>query len=1121
MIMKMDNENMTIIKRVIVVLGMHRSGTSAITRSLQVLGVGLGDNLHPAGFDNPKGFWEDRDCIAINEELLDRLGSAYDRLGLAWNPSIEDPEISPLYIKAIRLVSDSVSKNHGIWGVKDPRMCRLLGFWKSVFLACGCDASFIISLRNPISVAESLAIRNKIQAEKSYFLWLQHMVPLILETREENRVVIDYDLMIEVPEEQITRIASHLRIPFNTKDNESLKDFSKNFLDDNLRHSTYTLPQVSMDARLPQDALKAYSLLLRVARDEISIDSDEVQSGFEQIASNLRAYSPAFAYINALEEKHSDFYHTIADKDENIAEKEQSVQVLTAQVAEKEQVVQVLTAQVAEKEQSLQAQLAQVAEREQSVQALSAQLREITISKAWRVAMTLRNIRVFLLPPEGWRLRLSRKILPFQLFLNTIRRTYKINRNLALIRHSDLFDPARYLAENPDVAESGMDPARHYLLFGGFEGQDPSATFSSKWYLETYPDVVAAGMNPMVHYLRHGKSEGRTLLQGQNNVVLHKSGDGMLFLKRFAHYLRRGLTVWKKEGFKEAWRRTNRKLENTNIAEFFLNEANDQVFPEVSIVIPVFNALPMTQACLASLFLETKNINFEIIMIDNASTDGTSKWLAAQQTAHPNLKLFRMDHNIGFGPAVNIGLQHSKGKFLVILNNDTLLAPSWLDNLLSVVEKDPSVGIVSPVTNYVGEGPQIDSSAQNLSADPVAIAQHAKSVSERMDVFYEPNRLVFFCVLIRRELVDLIGYLDEGYEKGNFEDDDYCLRTRMAGYRLAIARNALVYHHGTATFKSNRISHNQWMEINRGRFYRKAGRIATSSRPWMPTLSKRKVSVIVRTKDRPLLLRKALTSLANQTFRDFEVVLINDGGEDVSSIVASFETHFPITYVHHIKSKGRTTAINAGLKNANGKWIAYLDDDDILYPWHFEALLQAAEINSAKVVYSDYNRALIAVSDAIFPIRLIGIPPFEYSRSELLINNYIPIHSYLHLRDCIDETGAWNESLDRLEDYEFLLRLSAICDFQHVKKVTCEYRYYLDIDSSITSNGRKEYQTALQKIYEAFPVKDVGLLYARQESMEGLNWQIQKIDEITKGSTTKNDDIGNIRREIIRMVVGI
>jgi len=530
----------------------------------------------------------------------------------------------------------------------------------------------------------------------------------------------------------------------------------------------------------------------------------------------------------------------------------------------------------------------------------------------------------------------------------------------------------------------------------------------------------------------------------------------------------------------------------------------------------------MTQGCLSSLYRETKDITFEIIIIDNASTDGTSEWLEAQQNEHPNLKYLRMDHNIGFGPAVNIGLQHSKGEFIVILNNDTLVAPDWLNNLLAIMKADPTIGIVSPATNYVGEGPQIDEQAQNLPPDPVAIAQYAKRIAGRTETFYEPNRLVFFCVLLRRELVDLIGYLDEGYEKGNFEDDDYCLRARMAGYRLAIARNAFVYHHGTATFKLNRISHTQWMEINRGRFYRKAGRIATSSRPWMPSLSlsKNDVSVIVRTKDRPLLLGKALTSLANQTFRDFEVVLINDGGEDISSLVASFEAHFPITYVYHKKSKGRTAAINAGLKNAKGKWIAYLDDDDILYPWHFEVLLQKAERSNAKVVYSDYNRGVFFQGlQTTTPDILQGVPPWEYNRRELLIQNHIPIHTWLHARECVEKAGLWDETLDRLEDYEFLLRVSKLYDFYHLKKATCEYRHYRNSANYIYTD-RHRTLAALEQIYQRNPVDDSDLRVRRQEVLDALNAQIRKIGEIQEqiGISISED---RAIREIIRLVTHV
>jgi|GEM_PF-2134079 len=542
--------------------------------------------------------------------------------------------------------------------------------------------------------------------------------------------------------------------------------------------------------------------------------------------------------------------------------------------------------------------------------------------------------------------------------------------------------------------------------------------------------------------------------------------------------------------------------------------------PVISIIIPVYNALTMTKACVESLYLFTEGHDFEVIVIDNASEDGTFQWMNEKSKQLAKLNVIRMEKNIGFGPAVNIGLQSANGKYLVILNNDTVVSRGWLTNLISVLKNDSSVGIVSPVTNYVGEGPQIDPQAQNLQPTLESVAEYAQTINERSEVYYEPNRLVFFCVLLRRELVDLIGCLDEGYQKGNFEDDDYCLRTRAAGYRLAIARNTFVYHHGTVTFKMNQISHNQWMETNRNRFYQKAGRIATSIRPWSPSSTDPKVSVILRTKDRPKLLGKALTSLANQTCRDFEVVLVNDGGEDVSDFVSYFKPYFQITYIRHGSSKGRTAAINAGSQRVQGAWIAYLDDDDILYPWHFEALLKAAEQSSAGVIYGDYNKALFYKTEDNSPELLVGAPPWDYSRRDLLVENYLPIHTYIYLRKFVDELGPWNENLDRLEDYDFLLRLSGVTDFYHLRKVTCEYRYYLDCINTVF-NGREGYLTALHKIYPQHPVDEDVLLIKRQQVVEGLQCQIKIIDELLQNAGTSKTEQMAAHREIFRIISGL
>ena len=218
-----------------------------------------------------------------------------------------------------------------------------------------------------------------------------------------------------------------------------------------------------------------------------------------------------------------------------VAEKEQVVQVLTAQVAEKEQFVQALSVQVAEKDQSVQALTAQVAEKEQSVQALTAQVTEIINSKAWKIALLFRRIRVLLAPPNSRCTRGLRRLIkvifaPFRI----IREKRKLKEDLALIRSSDLFDADWYLANNPDVAQTKMDPPLHYLRNGGFEGRDPRPSFSSAWYLDAYEDVKKSGMNPLVHYLKHGKTEKRDINEDSALIRTSDMFDEEWYLEHYS-----------------------------------------------------------------------------------------------------------------------------------------------------------------------------------------------------------------------------------------------------------------------------------------------------------------------------------------------------------------------------------------------------------------------------------------------------------------------------------------------------------------------------------------------------------------------------------------------------------
>ncbi len=172
-----------------------------------------------------------------------------------------------------------------------------------------------------------------------------------------------------------------------------------------------------------------------------------------------------------------------------------------------------LRRQIRAQQEVIAARDSQVTALDSQVTALDSQLMtlaryvsDIHQSRAWRLAMLFHRARLAVAPPGGFVSRL------LGIFLGPrarSRRQREIEKHLVLLRSSHLFEEAWYLAHNPDVAGAPMDPALHYLLYGGLEGRDPSPGFSSKWYLHAYPDVVASGVNPLLHYLVSGRGEGR------------------------------------------------------------------------------------------------------------------------------------------------------------------------------------------------------------------------------------------------------------------------------------------------------------------------------------------------------------------------------------------------------------------------------------------------------------------------------------------------------------------------------------------------------------------------------------------------------------------------------------
>jgi len=692
------------------------------------------------------------------------------------------------------------------------------------------------------------------------------------------------------------------------------------------------------------------------------------------------------------------------------------------------------------------------------------------------------------------------------------------NDEVALIRNSELFDRDWYVKRYPDVKNCRMEPAKHYCFYGGFEGRDPSTKFCSSFYLEAYPDVKDAAINPLVHYLLYGKIEGRLILPDSNQINPYFNLEQFREAKGTqGHFTQKAVQILRDEGLGSLINKTRKKIVQSREFENAINEADSEKEIEISVIIPAYNAVAYTKECIDKVYTTGSDHTFEVIVVDNASADETQAEMEKESLKRTDFSYYRMKENLGFAGGVNFGIQKAKGQYVVILNNDTLPTAGWLDDMVVAFETNPTLGIVSPVTNYVGEGPQLEISAKDIK--PEDIDTYALGLKGR-DVCYEPGRLVFFCVMIRRSVFEQNGLLDENYIKGNFEDDDYCLRAILSGYKLGIAKSAFVFHHGSITFKENKIVHSDHMELNRERFFLKTGRLARSLRVPCEKTQNPQINVIVRTLNRKHLLKNALTSLANQNFRDFKVVLVNDGGESVQDLVDIYSRHFPITYVNHENSKGRTPALNAGVFNSNTKWVAFLDDDDIVYPWHLATLYNHAQFTkNGMMFYSDYNRTLFQTNSSLSPVLLRGIEPWQYDKDQLWVSNRIPMHSWLIARECFEKVGFFDENQAMLEDFEFLVRLSKEYNFYHVNRVTCEYRYYLDgMNSMINQRGKT--LEALKYIYAKHEAYNQNIENNRSFELEALKVQTEKIELLREKMNDNPENNSKLTRQMTKLMLG-
>jgi O-antigen biosynthesis protein len=617
-------------KHIVVVLGMHRSGTSAITRGLKVLGVELGSNLIPPNENvNAKGFWEDADVNAINIELLGALGCDWHTLRPLLANELALPLVEKFRLQALHLLQSKLSDTN-YFGLKDPRLAKLLPFWKDVFSRLNIKVSYVIACRNPMSVAHSLFKRDGFAFEKTYQLWLDHMLASLVGTQGESRVIVDYDLLMEDAAQQLNRVAKYLHLKFDVN-SQAFAEYKNEFLEDGLRHTRYHSSDLALDRAAPSQVNELYNALLSMATDLSEHDSPAINTMLKKMMETLRQNHPILRYISDCEQRITEMTSQNTIQKNRLIEQEKQASELNTLLAERDSELAGLNQATVERENQL-ANLNQVAAermaliseirstvatQESQIRTLQETIQEIYQSRSWRVTRMMRYLGR-IRRKVGDVLAVIRRLLQDESLLTLIRKVLKVWRREGLRGMKVRVRQQHYLATQTMAAPSIARPSAAL----GFA-------------LE--PAAIARRLDG--HYALAPSSRGYTYIEPQRPVDL----DARLSALKSA--------------------------------------------PLFSIVVPLYNTTPeLLEAVLTSVQKQWYP-HWQLVLADDASpAEETRKALA--QINHPQIKLLRLENNQGIAGATNAALEAAGGDFIVFMDHDDELTVDCLYELALCIERE-------------------------------------------------------------------------------------------------------------------------------------------------------------------------------------------------------------------------------------------------------------------------------------------------------------------------------------------------------------------------------------------------------------------------------------------------
>lgn len=550
--------------------------------------------------------------------------------------------------------------------------------------------------------------------------------------------------------------------------------------------------------------------------------------------------------------------------------------------------------------------------------------------------------------------------------------------------------------------------------------------------------------------------------------------------------------------------------------------------PLLSVIIPAYNYGRFLKQTISSV-LDQGYENIEILLLDNASTDSTAQ-VVRSFADEPRVRYIRNSRNIG--PSYNVlnGIQIAQGYYLSLLMADDYYNPGFLSCLLPRMLENPDVVVGYTAIRWVNEqgvmlnmprhpgyknqdyvggrnevadllvhDSYIPPSATLIQRDPFLQVWRRDSklngAGDWLSMLQVAEKHPDFIFLSKpgvtyrahsaqlstefysssAPLADHIRIVEGVFERG--------AEGKLRDHELSVAahlRRRLALYPGEQ-------SSSLGLQVSR-LCERLEGLAGSNGRPLF--------SIVLTTYNRPAMLMDALRSLAEQSLQDFEVILVNDHGDPVESLLAGFD--FPLTYLRHGANRGPAAARNAALRLARGRYVAYLDDDDVFLPDHLQSLATAIKSHPDAVVYTNavFVTEKVEGESRIELVREDRYVHDSYSKEQLFVDNYIPVNTFVCSRSLALAAGDFDETLSGLEDWDFLLRLAARSNFVHLPCTTVEVRMRVAGETSErrSEQASKNYAELYQEIYRRH--SDLGSEQVRQ----GRAAQLRKLGAVAKST---------------------